>query len=675
MPQESHLSPPSALQWREWVQARARQLLAERRPVFARMPPADWHPVKARWRALIREAAAEALQCRSRPLDAHLVSEKNGDGFRLQNIVLTSFPGWLVGLNLYLPPGPGPFAPVLCPCGHGPKWQDDHQLPPQVLARNGFAAALFDMPMFGEKRRGNDHFIQGAQAQMLGIWSNVFFLADALRVADYLHTRTDIAGARGMGVTGVSGGGFATLFLALLDDRVRAIAPVCATASFLGHVVEGLYTGCPENYLWNQIGAGLDFEDLLALSAPVPALAMGGLEDRMFREAIVRAAVARAQAAYALEGVPDRVAVFFDRCPHKYTVPMAREAVRWFRRWLLAAGDAPVDASPAVLLPTADLDCGTGEQTGAMTTYLREALDRVQRERVGAYGDADLRRVLGMAASVRPAEIVAVPPAGVWGYEGLTRRQARTADGLTLPLIEMPCPTGRPGVLVAFTDGEHFDLLRQNGGFFGLMRTLVAADLRGYGALKPAPSDYDMYSWCAIDRALSDILYVCGETAAGQQTSDVWTVLEATAGEGLIVYGRGEAALPALLGGLLHARVARIVLDGFPAALELLVREPRPAWSRYLLVPGVLPRFDLPDLMAHRPDKRFLLLDPRDALRRPLPEPERARLFGGLPAHVTLPASAPDASPCDAIAAWLAAAEPASGTQTRTARADSAVSG
>ncbi len=283
------------LAWREQAQAKARALLRSRRDRLAGASLAEWQAVKTEWRAFVLDRCAAAFEYAGQPIEARLLTETTYDGFRVQNIAFESMPGWQVGLNLFLPLKDGPYVPVICPCGHGPKWQDDHQIPPQVLARHGFAAALFDMPMFGEKAHHNDHFIQGSQAGMLGMWSNAFFLVDALRTADYLQTRADIDFSRGMGVTGVSGGGVATMYLGIVDPRVRAMAPVCSVVPFGGHLVEGLYTGCPENYMNGQAALGLDLDHLVCLAAPLPCLVIGGDEDELFRPAQVRAAFEQAQ--------------------------------------------------------------------------------------------------------------------------------------------------------------------------------------------------------------------------------------------------------------------------------------------------------------------------------------------------------------------------------------------
>ncbi|MDD5707585.1 MAG: hypothetical protein PHR35_16815 [Kiritimatiellae bacterium] len=655
-------SIPPSFAWREQVQNRMRALLAASPLAETDLTVERWREVKEKWRRFVRKAAQALIQRDRAPLVVRSAGGYSGPGFRVENMVFESFPGWQVGLNLFLPEGAGPFIPVLCPCGHGPKWAGEHQVPPQVLARHGFAAALFDMPMFGEKWRDNCHFTQGPQAEMAGHWSNEFFLLDALRAADYLETRSDIAWAHGMGVTGVSGGGMATLFLAAIDPRVRAFVPVCSIAPLNGHIMEGLYTGCPENYMPGQVQAGLDLCDLLGLAAPLPCLAISGRQDTLFTPESIRRAMVRARRVYAIEGAADRLDEYVADAPHTYTADMAERAAGWFRRWLGVSGDVRM-AEPVVVLPEATLDCGTGATTDSMLDVVRRDVVRLRSRRKPAVSNAELAGVLRLAPDERPVEVVNLPSASAWGYPGLRHRVVPTPDGLALPLIEITCPDAPVGAMVCFTEGEPLAPLRQDAGLYGLCRHMFSASLRGFGALTPAPTDYDIYSWCAVDRALSDLLAMGGETALGVQTADACRVVRAAGTEqtdGLLtVYGRGEAALPALFAGILHPRVTNVIVDRGLSSFGLLATAPRPAWRRYCFLQNVLTRFDLPELLAGRPEKRFLVLNPLDAMKRPLDESAALDLYGADTPHVTVRLQAEDEAPAPLLRAWFNREAPA----------------
>ncbi|HVF09205.1 MAG TPA: hypothetical protein VNA16_00275 [Abditibacteriaceae bacterium] len=637
------ISAPGLL-WREHAQGRATTLREQGTRHLRQALANDWPALKARRQefllSFIKENAAGLLQDARPPVAARVLEEKHYDGFGVQNIVFESVPGWQVGLNLFLPLTAGPHIPIICACGHGPKWQSDHQIPPQILARNGFAAALFDAPMFGEKGSHNDHFIHGSQAAMVGLWSNYFFLIDAIRTADYLEARDDITFARGMGVTGVSGGGFTTLFLCQLDSRVKAIAPVCSVVSLQGHIIAGLYTGCPENYVTGQLRAGLDFDDLLCLAAPTPCLVIGGTQDEMFRPHCVQQSVEKAQTVYAVEGATDKIAVFLDESPHSYTARMATETAAWMRRWL---GDdkSVVQIIETQMVPNAALNCGTAATTQGMFDFVQRAVTHSAQSRINDVSNEAIGSLFALPLEMPQCEVESIPAPGDWGYERLgadgSLKMAVLHDAtIPIPLLELHSPTAPAGVLVCFSERDKFAALRQSDGFFGLRRRIIAADLRGFGELAPEPSPFDVFGWCGIDRALCDMLLLCGESAVGGQIHDALRVLEWAGAEEAVLYGQGEAALPALFAGLLHPSVRKVVLDSFLCSFEILATAPAPVWLRYAYIPDVLKRFDLPALFQQREDKEFLLLNPCDATKHRLDEAAAARLYGCDIAHVTI---------------------------------------
>jgi len=639
---QKHLSAPGLL-WREQVQSKGSTLLAQGRRRLQQALPDEWPALKAHWKdfllSFIKANAGELLQESRPPVAAAVLSERQYDGFRVQNIVFESAPGWQVGLNLFLPLSDGPYVPIVCPCGHGPKWLSDHQIPPQILARHGFAAALFDAPMFGEKESNNNHFIQGSQAAMVGLWSNLFFLLDAMRTADYLETRDDINFARGMGVTGVSGVGFTTHYMEQLDERVKAIAPVCSVHSLQGHIIDGLYTGCPENFMNGQLRAGLDFDDLLCLAAPTPCLIIGGKEDEMFRPERMQQSVDKAKLVYEVESTPDRIALFLDQSPHNYTALMAIETAAWMRRWL-CADTSPVEIIEAQLVPDADLNCGTAATTQGIFDFVQHEVERLHQTRSNDVSNEAISKLFDLSLEPPRFEVEDIRAPNDWGYErlggnGSLKMAVLHGPEIPIPLLELNSPAAPPGTLICFSENNKFDALRQNGGFFGLRHRIITADLRGFGELTPEPVPYDIFGWCGIDRALCDVLSLCGETAIGAQIQDALRVLEWAGDKEAVLYGQGEAALPALFAGVLHPSVTKIVLDSFLCSFEMLATAPSPAWLRYSYIPDVLKHLDLPALLQ-RSDKQFLLLNPCDGNKHHLDEPAAARLYGSDVAHMTV---------------------------------------
>jgi dienelactone hydrolase len=666
--QRQHDSDAPGYAWRRVTQERIRRLLEADPLSRTDLTLTEWREIGSRRRELIRRSLAAIIE-RDRAavtvtlLEASSAPVAEREGFRLERIVITATDGVQVGVDLFLPTTPGPYVPVICPCGHGPKWLPEHQIPPQVLARRGHAAALFDMPMFGEKRRGSDHFVQGAQLAMAGRWSNELFLIDALRAADYLESRDDVTFAHGMGVTGVSGGGIATQYLAVIDERVRAIAPACSTAPLGSYMIDGLYTGCPETILIGQAALGMDSDDLLCLAAPLPCLVHSGRKDNLFTPDVVAAAVEKARRIYRLEGAEERFDWYEEDVPHTYTATMAARTADWFDRALCgatlnraapAATSATIHefASEVSLLSEAALDCGTTDTTATMLDLVRLETARLATARLGtgrreaahrdtakdAGGGRDdaatlVRAVLRIGdGDDRPLRVEEIAPASRWGAPGLRHRVVVTNDGIELPLVEVGCPGAAKGVLVCFPEGRPMEAIGQRSGLYGTRETIVSASIRGFGSLEPEPTDYDLYAWCSVDRAISDLMLLCGETALGRQSSDAIAVIEAIAAEDrskeIFVVGTGEAALPALFASILHPAVNAVELRGMLASFSLLAEEQTPAFRRYSFVPDVLTAFDLPELVHRVAPLVVRIVDPVDARKRAVDDATAKRLYG-----------------------------------------------
>ena len=644
--------------WRNQVQSRLLASLAASQRRLQELPVAEWQIVKQQWKKLVQDAFVSPVRDWRGALQVQKIAEHSFPDFTIENFVLTAFDGWVVGLNLYRPAHfTAPLTPILCPCGHSHKWLDDHQLPPQVLAKAGFAAALFDMPMFGERGLHNDHFIQGTQGAMVGLWSNFFFLVDIIRVADYLETRPDMDFSRGIGVTGVSGGGLSTMYIPALDPRVKCIAPTCCVVSARDHLISGLYTGCVENYIRSQFAAGMDFHQLLALHCPLPCLVNAGRQDDLFKEAAVQSAYRDIESCYAREGCPERLRLFFDESPHKYTPRMATQTAEWMRRWL--RNDATPFAVPCCeCLDEKILNCQTASLTLGMKDYIDRQCKTLADQRPPKASPDDIHAWLHPPLPL-PVELELIPPLTHWGAPNLHRFILHRPDDLPIPALVFRRESASSRVLLGCTDQGKLSLLAGPTGFFGLSAChLVSADLRGFGELQPEPTDYEVYPWCRIDRALVDLLGMNGELAVAQQVGDLQAILKvvdrlAESSAEIILYGQGEAALPTLLAGLLDPRITRVVLHQFPAALEWLATHSQPAWTHYQMPAGILQQFDLPGLIRQRTDKRFLLINPCDARKLVLAESEATRLLGTDRPHLQLVFHPNDESTAGQIMAWL----------------------
>ena len=182
------------------------------------------------------------------------------DGYTTQNIAIELTPGQHVFGTIYTSLKKGRKPLIVCPDGHWPsRYRDDEQQRLGTLARMGAVCVDFDLYGYGQSAGevGDHHSARAHVFQAVCGW----------KLLDYmLSSRRDVDTAR-VAVCGGSGGGTHTVLLTLLDERVKAAAPVV-------HVASHFDGGCPcESGMPVQLAAGGTCEaELAAVSAPRPLL-------------------------------------------------------------------------------------------------------------------------------------------------------------------------------------------------------------------------------------------------------------------------------------------------------------------------------------------------------------------------------------------------------------------
>jgi dienelactone hydrolase len=154
---------------------------------------------------------------------------------------------------------------------------------------------------------------------------------DMQRGLDYLESRPEVDAAR-LGCIGHSLGGQQTLFLAALDERVRAAVSSCGFASMRAVLREGINHNLGA-YVPGWLEHG-DVGDLLAEVAPRAFLALNGADDRIFPIDGLHESYAVAREAYAAADCADRLDLGVYPGGHGFTDEMRSRAYDWLDRWL-----------------------------------------------------------------------------------------------------------------------------------------------------------------------------------------------------------------------------------------------------------------------------------------------------------------------------------------------------
>lgn len=276
------------------------------------------------------------------PLDVAIEQESPGDGYRLLRLSYQAEPGDRVPAYLLLPSeGQGPFPAVLClhqttAIGKGqPAGLDDRENLhyAKQLAQRGYVTLAVDYPRFGDYQV--DPYALGyVSATMKGIVNH-------RRAIDLLVARPDVDAAR-IGVIGHSLGGHNSLFVALFDERIRAVVTCCGFCSF-AHYQNGDLTGWSHaGYMpriQSRYGARpqrmpFDFTEVLAALAPRAVLVVAPEHDDNFAVEGVRVAVDAAQGVYRLLAAEQRLAAIYPDCEHDFPPEARQAAYAWFDHWL-----------------------------------------------------------------------------------------------------------------------------------------------------------------------------------------------------------------------------------------------------------------------------------------------------------------------------------------------------
>ena len=615
-----------------YVQRRSRDRLATLAEEWASRTSAD--AITAHHRQ-VRSAFREAIGGFPDrvPLDPVVCDQFRHAGVVVESVRFTSRPHEFVSGTVYRP-DPADWAPpypgVVVACGHAAegKATDLYQLAAQLLAREGILALVFDPVSHGERsqlvgpdgtsRSGSPtrgHMLLGVGGIPLGRSVDQTIVWDGIRAVDYLVDRADVDGTR-IGMTGNSGGGTQTAYVGALDDRILAAAPSCYITSFDALLEERIAEDVEQN-VHNQLGFGLDHPALLTVRAPAPTLVCAATDD-FFPIEGTWSTVRQATRLYGRLGYPERFDVVETDGTHGYHQLLRETVVGWMVRWLREE-DRTV-AEPAGLTPLAESDLQTtpsghvslledaGTRYEAQTAFAEVLANRRDEPQELESLQSTIHALLGLA-SVDDLPAPTVHRLATEQIRGVTVEtlHLECGDAVWLPAIYVR-GSEKPPQLVLDDDGVTGNRRR------GRIDAAIANDAhalfvepRGIGTSAPPP---DHAGWDGeFGRLHKEALaaYRLGESIVGLQTTDVaiatqW-LADQQAGAEVTLEARGNVGIPALhTAVLVDDHVGKCQVAEMLRSWEDLARTTGAAFDYAYLVHGVLEAYDLPDLVAARPD-------------------------------------------------------------------------
>ncbi|MBI2808316.1 MAG: prolyl oligopeptidase family serine peptidase [Planctomycetes bacterium] len=326
------------------------------------------------------------------PLKATVTGTVEAHGVVVEKVHFQSKPGLYVTANVYRPKANAPsrglsaagvkYPAVVYVCGHSGRGRDgvktafqDHGF---WFANNGYVCIVLDTLQLGEIP-GVHHGTYGRPWGHLGSWltsrerkgpdiaekmknHNRFWWHsigyspaavecwNGIRAIDYLLTRDDVDPEK-IGVTGISGGGAATFWIAAADDRVKVAVPVSGMSDLEFYIKnKGINGHCDCMFLYNTYQ--WDWTTIAALVAPRPMLFANSDKDPIFPMDANRRIFAKLQKIYGMYRTDARgrkaaglVQEYVSEGGHDYRTDLRLAIFRFFNKHLKGDAKAKVEDS------------------------------------------------------------------------------------------------------------------------------------------------------------------------------------------------------------------------------------------------------------------------------------------------------------------------------------------
>jgi len=581
------------------------------------------------------------------PLNAQVTAIHKRDGYRIENVIFESRPGFPVTANLYVPTNvEGRRPAVVGTCGHthNGKAEEVYQAFSQGLVRQGYVCLIFDPIGQGERlqyvdehlkshvgvgvrehlKAGNQQFLVDESFSMWRAW-------DGVRALDYLLTRDEVDPNQ-IGVTGNSGGGTDTTLLCGVEQRWAMAAPSCYVASLVRNLENELPTDteqCPPKAL----AMGLDHEDFLAALAPKPIIILAKEKD-FFDVRGTEEAYGRLKRLYQLLGVEKNISLFIGPTFHGYTQENREAMYTWFNR---ATGtDSPKGEPMLTIEDDATLQCtATGQVSsmGAKTVqdFTRQKAAELAKQR-GDIPPGQLMQILKdwigdrWSDAVPKYRILRIGSGRDFALKYFLTYVVETEPGIQAVVYRLyperhysrPPRDSKRAILYVSHDSADAEL-RDNEALQKLIADnpdtpMYTVDVRGMGESRPNTAETDSYSaayGCDYMYAIHGVMF--DDSYSRQRTGDLLSVLnwlKSVGHEQVHLFANGWGSISGTFAATLHPIVTQVTLQNVLTSFTELAQAEDYDWPLSSMIPGILNRFDLPDCYRSLQSKGLVQLTP-----------------------------------------------------------------
>lgn len=384
-----------------------------------------------------------------------------GDGYRIRKFRYEIVPGFQSAALLYEPRNLSGRAPaILNVNGHvkAPGKSVEYKQKRCInFAKHGILALNLEWLACGELAQPENGHSYAAHLDLAGMNGVGLFYLAMRRGLDYLDRLPTVDRAR-IGVTGLSGGGWQTIVLSALDERVAVAVPVAGFAGMVTSVEHPEYIGNDMEQNATDFRVGRDYTDMVAMRAPRPTLLINNAEDDCcFNAPIVKPYIfEQTQRFFALYGKKDDLAWHENTDPgtHNYQLDNRQQAYRFFARHFgLPAWEreTPVDEE---IKSYEELEVGLPRDNLTILGLARQRAARLRRRALGE--PAAERRRLADLVRYRPAAVQHAWAAANTRNKGVATQsfQFQFANGLAAAgvLVASVNAAGAPRATVVLDD-------------------------------------------------------------------------------------------------------------------------------------------------------------------------------------------------------------------------------
>ncbi len=538
------------------------------------------------------------------------VIENPGPGYRIRKFILEALPGLWVPGALYEPTVLSGSVPLILNCnGHS---TEDIAYPPKQIrcinqAKRGMLALNIGFMGYGQTQTSGFSHMKINQIDLCGTSGVATFYLVLKRALD-LGLSLPNADPERVAVTGLSGGGWQTIFISPLDTRVKLCDPVAGFSSLRTRVRHFQDLGDSEQAPVD-LGWVADYTHLVALMAPRPTL----LTYNQFDDCCFQAPYAlpplvdAAQPIFQLLGVPGnlRTHVNFSPGTHNYEVDNRQALYQMLGDFFYpgdpnySAVEIPSDSELrdpsklAVQLPVGNKDFHT------LALGLSQGLPRhpeIPADPVACrQWQTERRGVLRELVRLNHYDVTAVPvSAQTIGDVSATGWKLEMGPDWTIPAV-MFTPAAATGTMLVLADGGRAAAAAYVDLYVGLHRVVVAMDPTFVG--EAAPGSYrDL---------MSIMLSSVGHRPVGLEVAQVIATASWMKGErglgpiSLVSLGRRTGLVARVAAALAPELFADVTpQSGLPSLRSVIASDWTVAQGPELFCFGLLEQFDIPQLVA-----------------------------------------------------------------------------